>query len=512
MNLLNTILLGGLRSRIGGIEYAISHAQEIQQKLFKQLITMAANTEWGRKYEYSSIKSYEDFKKRVPISTYEQFFPWIERNIKGEQNLLWPSRIDWFAKSSGTTNAKSKFIPVSREALQQTHFKGGKDLIALYAHNNPNSKMFAGKGLAIGGSYLNNPERSNSYFGDVSAVIMANLPVWAQYVRTPSLKIATMSEWESKIDAIAGATLKENVTNISGVPTWTIVLIEKILEMTGKKNVLDIWPNFEVFFHGAVAFHPYREVFNKLFPSNSMHYIETYNASEGFFGLQDRLRADDMLLMTDYGIFYEFIPFDQIEEEFPDVCSLDQVEVGKIYAMVISTNAGLWRYKIGDTIKFTSISPYRIKISGRTKHFINAFGEELIIENAETAITESCKKCGATISNFTAAPIYFGDGNKGGHEWVVEFLVPPSDPKLFTIHLDNALKQVNSDYEAKRYKDLALQMPIVHIAQPGTFYTWMKQKGKLGGQHKVPRLSNSREYLADLLPLLKINDGSVINQ
>ena len=502
MSLLNVILKAVLKRRISQIERFIKFPHETQQDLIIKLISRAKNTEWGNKFEYKSIHSIDDFRSRVPLSTYEDIFPYIERLMKGEQNILWPSEITWFSKSSGTTNAKSKFIPVSKEALHDCHYKGGKDLISMYFNNYPESHMFKGKGLAIGGSYVANPMNSKSYYGDVSAVIMQNLPLWAQFVRTPNRKIALMDEWESKIEKLANATIKKNVTNISGVPTWTIILLERILQMTGKKNILEVWPEFEVFFHGAVAFSPYKSIFKKLLPENKINYVETYNASEGFFGIQDSLHSDEMLLMLDYGVFYEFIPAEEYENENPKTIGLHEVEMNKNYAMVISTNAGLWRYKIGDTIRFTSLSPYRIKISGRTKHFINAFGEELIIENAETAITKASNKTGAIINDFTAAPVYFDDNRRGSHEWVIEFSKEPHNLNDFSIILDEALKEVNSDYEAKRYKDIALQKPLVRKVPQGTFYNWMKKRGKLGGQNKVPRLSNSRDYIEDLLQCL----------
>jgi hypothetical protein len=493
-----------LKRRIGQIERFIKFPHETQQELGIKLIGQAKNTEWGNKYEYKSIRSLEDFKSRVPVSTYEDIYPLIERLMKGEQNILWPSEITWFSKSSGTTNAKSKFIPVSKEALHDCHYKGGKDLISMYFNNYPESHMFRGKGLAIGGSYVANPMNSRSYYGDVSAVIMQNLPLWAQFVRTPNRKIALMDEWEAKIEKMAKATMHKNVTNISGVPTWTIILLERILQISGKKNILEVWPEFEVFFHGAVAFHPYRSIFKKLFPGDKVNYVETYNASEGFFGIQDSLHSDEMLLMLDYGVYYEFIPMEEYESENPRTIALHEVELNKNYAMVISTNAGLWRYKIGDTVKFTSISPYRIRISGRTKHFINAFGEELIIENAETAITKASNKTGAIINNFTAAPVYFEGKSKGSHEWVIEFAKEPQDIHDFSTILDEELKELNSDYEAKRYKDIALQKPLVRKVPTGTFYNWMKKKGKLGGQNKVPRLSNSRDYVEDILESLSV--------
>lgn len=488
---------------MNGVLAFMNQPHEVQKKVFQSLIEKGKGTEWGKKYDYASIKTPQDFSSRVPVSPYESLFPYIDRMMKGEQNVLWPTQINWFSKSSGTTNAKSKFIPVSKESLQECHYKGGKDLLALYFTAFPESKLFDGKGLAIGGTYYDNPARKNSYYGDISAVIMGNLPPWAQYARTPDLKTAIMDEWEAKIQRIAEKTINQNVTNIAGVPTWTIVLLEKILEMTGKKNMLEVWPNFEAFYHGAVSFTPYRGVFKKFFPDPKVLYIETYNASEGFFGMQDRLHADDMLLMLDYGIFYEFIPAEEADSENPKILQLHEVEVGKNYALIISTNGGLWRYKIGDTVKFTSLSPYRIKVSGRTKHFINAFGEEMIIENAETAITEASAKTGAIISEYTAAPIYLDTKSKGGHEWLIEFTSPPSDIDLFTDILDAKLKEINSDYEAKRYKDLALQKPVVRIIPEGTFYNWMKRRGKLGGQNKVPRLSNSREYVDDIIKDLK---------
>jgi hypothetical protein len=499
LSLINVILKTVLKRRISQIERFIKFPHETQQDLIIRLLGQAKNTEWGRKFQYKNIHSAEEFKSRVPVSTYEDIFPYIERLMKGEQNILWPSKITWFSKSSGTTNSKSKFIPVSKEALHDCHYKGGKDLISMYFNNYPESHMFKGKGLAIGGSYVANPMNSKSYYGDVSAVIMQNLPLWAQFVRTPNRKIALMDEWESKIEKMARVTIKKNVTNISGVPTWTIILLERILQITGKKNILEVWPEFEVFFHGAVAFSPYKSIFKKLLPGDKINYIETYNASEGFFGIQDRLHSDEMLLMLDYGVYYEFIPVEEYESENPRTVSLHEVEINKNYAMVISTNAGLWRYKIGDTIRFTSISPYRIKISGRTKHFINAFGEELIIENAEAAITEASNKTGAIINDFTAAPVYFDDNRRGSHEWVIEFSKEPHNLNDFSTILDETLKEVNSDYEAKRYKDIALQKPLIRKVPQGTFYNWMKRRGKLGGQNKVPRLSNNRDYVEDLL-------------
>ncbi len=493
-----------MKKRIHQMELFIKYPHEVQDELLRKLLQTARGTEFGRKYDFSSIETYEQFRERVPVSSYEQMFPHIERLMRGEQNILWPSEIKWFSKSSGTTNARSKFIPVSTEALEECHFKGGKDLLSIYVNANPDTKIFDGRSLGVGGSYQLNEYDSSatSYYGDVSAVIMQNLPQWAEFIRTPSLDTALMTNWEEKIEKMAHETAEVNVTSIAGVPTWTILLIEKIVEAQQKKNITEVWPNLEVFFHGAVAFGPYRNLFKKLIPKPGMVYWETYNASEGFFGIQDQANSEELLLMLDYGIFYEFIPVDELDNDNPHAVRLSDVQLGKNYAMVISTNAGLWRYNIGDTVKFTSLSPYRIKISGRTKHFMNAFGEEVIVENAETAITQACEATGAVISNFTAAPVYLEKGTRGGHEWIVEFTKKPASLETFVTTLDKTLRNINSDYDAKRTKDLALVKPVVHVAEEGTFYNWMKKRGKLGGQNKVPRLSNSREYVADILAML----------
>ena len=485
------------------IDLFMKYPLEVQEELFKKLITTARNTEFGRTHGFADIHTQEQFRRMIPIFSYEDIHPYIERNMQGEQNLLWPSDVKWFAKSSGTTNARSKFIPVSYEALEECHFKGGKDMLSIYCNANPETKMFDGKGLTIGGSQQVNHADSNSesFYGDVSAVIMSNLPYWTKFVRTPTLDIALMDEWESKIERMAEHTMNENVTSISGVPTWTIVLLQRLLELTGKNHIKEVWPNLEVFFHGAVAFGPYRGIFKKLV-GGDLTYLETYNASEGFFGIQNDLSSPDMLLMLDYGILYEFIPFDEIHKGSPKVIGLGDVKLGEQYALLISTNAGLWRYQIGDTIEFTSTDPYKIRISGRTKHFINAFGEEVVVENAERAIERAAKQCDVEVVNFTAAPKYFNDDENGAHEWIIEFENEPKDPKEFTRLLDEALREANSDYDAKRHRDLALSMPVVHVAPKGTFYEWMKSRGKLGGQNKVPRLSNTREYVDDILKKL----------
>jgi hypothetical protein len=504
MQILNSILTWVMKKRIHQMELFMKYPFEVQDEMLKKLLSTARYTEFGQKYSFDDLVNFEDFKRRVPVHTYEKIFPYIERQMRGEQNLLWPSEVKWFAKSSGTTNARSKFIPVSPEALDECHFKGGKDMLSIYCNNYPDTKVFAGKSLAVGGSFQSNEldPSASSHYGDVSAVIMQNLPPWAQFIRTPSLDVALMSNWEEKIEKLAKEAAKVDVTNIAGVPTWTVLLLQRILELENKSSIMEIWPNLEVFFHGAVAFKPYRNLFNSVIPSEKMHYWETYNASEGFFGIQDQTNSDELLLMLDYGVYYEFIPTEQMDREYPDTVSLADVEIGKNYAMVISTNAGLWRYNIGDTIKFTSKSPFRIKISGRTKHFINAFGEEVIIENAETAITRACELTGAVIDNFTAAPIYLEKSKRGGHEWIIEFKVEPSDAKQFLAVLDETLRKINSDYDAKRANDLALVAPTIHHVAEGTFYNWMKKRGKLGGQNKVPRLSNSREFVDEILSMI----------
>jgi hypothetical protein len=504
MGLINSILTWVMQKRIHQMELFMKYPHEVQDELFKKLLQTGRLTEFGSRYDFGSIHTYEQYRERVPIHSYETLFPYIERQMRGEQNLLWPSEIKWFSKSSGTTNARSKFIPVSQEALEDCHFKGGKDLLSIYVNNYPDTKLFDGKGLAVGGSHRINEldPSATSYYGDVSAVIMRNLPPWAQFIRTPSLETALMSNWEEKIEKLAQESSMDDVTNIAGVPTWTILLIQKVVELKQKKHIMEVWPNLEVFFHGAVSFTPYRNLFKSLIPFEGMRYWEIYNASEGFFGIQDQKNSEEMLLMLDYGVYYEFIPVSEIDKEYPRAIPLSEVVLDKQYAMVITTNAGLWRYSIGDTIKFTSLSPYRIKISGRTKHFINAFGEEVIVENAEAAITAACDHTGAVIDNFTAAPVYLAEGKKGGHEWIIEFKVKPNSLHEFAHALDETLRKINSDYDAKRAHDLALVAPILHSVEEGTFYNWMKSRGKLGGQNKVPRLSNSREYVDDILRMM----------
>ena len=502
MTIVNSFLNWYMKKRMHQIELFMKYPDEVQEEWFFSLINDASNTEWGKKYNYRSIENIHQFKERIPVQSYDSLKPYIEKMLAGEQNILWPSEIKWFAKSSGTTNDRSKFIPVSEESLEECHFKGGKDMLAIYCNNRPDAKMFTGKSLVLGGSHQINQLSPDSFYGDLSAVIIKNLPFWAEMLRTPDMSIALMDNYEEKIEKMARATIEVNVTNIAGVPTWTIVLAKRILEITGKQNLIEVWPHLELYVHGAVNFEPYREQFKKLIPNADMYYLETYNASEGFFGIQDQSDSSDLLLMLDYGIYYEFIPMEEVDKEFPNTLSLNEVEIEKNYAIVISTNAGLWRYMIGDTVKFTSLNPYRLKITGRTKHFINAFGEEVIIDNAEKALNKACADTNAQIRDYTACPIYFKGDEAGAHEWIIEFEKKPKEFERFIDILDNTLREVNSDYDAKRFKDMALKRPKVHQAPDGTFYQWLKKKGKLGGQHKVPRLANERKYVDEILEIL----------
>jgi hypothetical protein len=491
--------------RVTQIDLFRKYPKQVQEECFARLIQKAISTEWGKKYKYNSIEKISDFQLNVPIQTYDDIKPYVERLRAGEVDLLWPGEIKWFAKSSGTTYDKSKFIPVSKDTLEKCHFRGGKDVLAIYNHNYPDSNIFMGKGLTLGGSHKIDNFNNQSYYGDLSAILIENLPFWTDFIRTPSQEVALLDKWEEKLEKLTKETIKENVTSIAGVPSWNLVMIKYILDYTGKNNLIEIWPNLELFIHGGVSFTPYREQFKKVLPSEKMHYQEAYNASEGFFAIQDDPTRDDLLLMLDYGIFYEFIPLEDLAKASPRVLTIDEIETGQNYAVIISTNSGLWRYLIGDTVIFTSTYPHKIKISGRTKHFINAFGEEIIIDNAENALKEACYKTGASITEYTAGPVFMNDDAKGAHEWIIEFAVLPNKLEEFVYHLDTALMNINSDYEAKRYKSITLNKPIVHVAKAGTFFQWMQKRGKLGGQNKVPRLSNTRDYLDDLLNDMKQN-------
>lgn len=487
--------------RLKAIDLYSVRPGQIQHDVLMHLLGTAANTEWGKKYDYKSIRSYEEFKQRVPVQTYDDIKPFVDRLRNGENNILWPSEIRWFAKSSGTTNDKSKFLPVSKESLKDIHYLGGKDAVALYFRANPDSRFFSGKGLIMGGSHRPNLNSPHGLVGDLSAILIQNVNPLVNMIRVPSKEIALMDEWEAKIEALANSTIHKDVTNISGVPSWMLVLIKRILEKTGKQSLEEVWPNLEVFFHGGVAFTPYREQYKQVIQSSNMRYMETYNASEGYFGTQSDLSDPSMLLMIDYGVFYEFIPIEELDKEHPKTYCLDEVEVGKNYAIVISTSSGLWRYMIGDTVKFSSKNPYKFVITGRTKHFINAFGEELIVDNAEKGLAKACAATGAQVSEYSAAPVFMDANAKCRHQWLIEFAKLPNSVDTFAKVLDDTLKEVNSDYEAKRWKDIALQPLELIVARNGLFHDWLAGRGKLGGQHKVPRLSNNRDYIDEMLTL-----------
>lgn len=482
------------------MELFLKYPHEVQEELMCYLLKSAENTVIGKKYDFTSIKNYKTFSERIPVSTYEDLEPLIEETRKGAQNVLWNTPIKWFAKSSGTTNAKSKFIPVSSEALENCHYKASKDLLCLYLNNNENSQLFTGKSLRLGGS-KQLYEDNNTFFGDLSAILIDNMPIWAEFSSTPSNKVSLMGDWETKLPAIINETIQENVTSLAGVPSWMMVLLNKALEATGKNNLLEIWPNAEVYFHGGVSFEPYREQYKKLFPKDNFSYYEIYNASEGFFAIQDLNNSNELLLMLDYGIFYEFIPMDTFGTTNQKVIPLHQVELNKNYAIVISTNSGLWRYLIGDTVRFTSINPYRIVVSGRTKHHINVFGEELMVENTDKALAKTCSELSCEVIDYTVAPIFMKEKEKGAHEWIIEFKTLPSNIEGFATLLDKNLQAVNSDYEAKRYNNMTLNPLKINVARTNLFYDWLKENDKLGGQHKIPRLSNDRKHLEELLKM-----------
>lgn len=498
--LVHSIASWFLKKRIHHMELFLKYPNEVQMELLHQLINRAKTTEVGLQHGFREIKTYEDFARRVPIQRYEDLQEVIERSRRGENNIFWPTPIKWFAKSSGTTGAKSKFIPVSQESLEVCHFAAGKDMLCLYLNNNPNSQLFSGKSLRLGGSKELYKDNGTQY-GDLSAILIDNMPFWAEYSSTPSNEVSLMSNWEEKMPAIIKETAKTNVTSLAGVPSWMLVLLNNVLEMSGKESILEVWPKLEAYFHGGVSFAPYAKQYSKIIPNPDFRYIEVYNASEGFFAVQDRNDSKDLLLLLDYGIFYEFIPMDKFGSPTQKAIPLSEVELGVNYAIIITTNAGLWRYQIGDTVRFTSTDPYRIRITGRTKHHINVFGEELIIENAEEGLKFASEATGAEIVEFTAGPVFMEDKEKGSHEWMIEFKRPPSDMGTFVRLLDENLQKINSDYEAKRFNNMTLNPPRVHQARPNLFYDWLKNNGKLGGQHKIPRLSNQRDYIEELLQM-----------
>ena len=497
MKLLSPAISRLARLRMWHIDNWASDPVAAQREVLQHLITAAQYTKFGRKYIFEKLFSIKEYKKNVPIHEYDDIKSYILRMMEGEENILWNTPVNWFAKSSGTTSDKSKFIPVSDESLTDNHFKASKDVLTNYYNNFPESDLLTGKSLVVGGSHQVHQVNEEIHYGDLSAVLMQNTPFWGHWIRTPELSVALLDEWENKIEKLAQITLHENVTSIAGVPTWTIVLIKRILELSGKESLKEVWPNLELYIHGGVSFVPYREQLNRLI-GKPINYLEIYNASEGFIAAQDKPDEEGMLLYTDHGIFYEFMPVDEYGKKSPETMGLKDVVLNKNYALVISTNGGLWRYLIGDTIQFTSMSPFKIKVSGRLKHYINAFGEELIVDNSDKAISIASEKTGAIVNDYTAAPVYFSENNNGAHEWLIEFDTAPNDLNEFTFELDNALKSLNSDYEAKRHKNIALSMPVLHAVKKGTFTEWLRSKGKLGGQHKVPRLSNERTLIEEI--------------
>lgn len=499
MPLINALFSWWMKKRIHQIGLFTKYPNEVQREWLEGLIDAAKNTEFGLKHQFKDIRTLSDFKDRVPVHNYDSLKPYINRVMRGEQNILWPTETKWFAKSSGTTSDRSKFIPVTKDALEECHYKGGKDMLSIYCSTYEDVQVFTGRTLMMGGSSQTIDPDNNSYQGDLSSIIIKNLPFWASILRTPDRETALMENFEEKLARMVDITVDENVTSLSGVPSWMLILLNKVLEKTKQSSICDIWPNLEVFFHGGIAFTPYKNQFESIIPTGKMRYMETYNASEGFFGIEDFHQKGEMLLMLDYGIYYEFAPAEEWGKAKPNTLSLDEVELHTNYALIISTNAGLWRYKIGDTIQFTSKYPFRIKVSGRTKHFINAFGEEVIIDNAEKAIKYACSLTGAIIEEYTVAPVYLTNKEAGRHQWLIEFKKEPDNIMQFTEALDNELKRQNSDYEAKRNGNMALEFPEVLVLPKDSFYNWMKSRNKLGGQNKVPRLCNERKYVEEIL-------------
>ena len=497
MKLLSPAISRLARFRLWRIDNWVANPVAAQREVLQDLVTSAQYTEFGRKYNFSKLFSIKEFKKNIPIHEYDDIKPYILRMMNGEENILWNTPINWFAKSSGTTSDKSKFIPVSDESLTDTHFKASKDVLTNYYKNFPDSDLLTGKSLVVGGSHQIHRVNEDIHYGDLSAVLLENTPFWGHWLRTPELSIALSDEWETKIEKLAQSTINENVTSLAGVPTWTIVLIKKILDISGKKYLYEVWPNLELYVHGGVSFAPYHEQINKLI-GKPINYLEIYNASEGFFAGQDMPEQDGMLLFTQHGIFYEFMPVEEYGKDNPLTVGLNNVELNRNYALIISTNGGLWRYLVGDTIQFTNLQPFKIKVTGRLKHYMNAFGEEVIVDNTDKAIAIAAEKTSTIVNDYTAAPVYFSEQNNGAHEWLIEFDEAPENPDIFITELDNALKSINSDYEAKRYKNIALRMPVIHVLSKGTFTKWLKSKGKLGGQHKVPRLSNDRKLIEEI--------------
>lgn len=507
MTLLNSIASWWMKKRMHQIELFMKYPLEVQHEWLKKMLEQARDTSYGKHYNFAAIENEEQFKRELPLQDYESLKATIDEIRKGKQNSLWPTEIRWFAKSSGTTNDKSKFIPVSEESLKNCHYNGGRDMISIYCSLYPETKLFTGKNLALAGSLVTDYENGyTSQNGDLSAIVINNLPVWAEFFRAPDMSIALMDNWDEKLERIVKATIGENMVSLAGVPSWMLLIVKRVLEETGKRSIREVWPNLEVYFHGGVNFNPYRPHFKSLFASEEVHFLELYNATEGFFGIQDQRDSDELLLMLDYGIYYEFIELNDYSDTSnaaeKKIRSLEEVEPGINYEMVISTTAGLWRYRLGDTIVFTSLYPFRFRITGRTKQFINVFGEELIVDNAEKALAIACERTGASVNEYTAGPVFMDEkGESGAHEWFIEFEQAPENILYFGEVLDNALKAINSDYEAKRYHNLILQAPQIKQLPQGSFYKWLEQKNKLGAQHKVPRLSNDRKYLEQLAEL-----------
>ena len=499
---ITSIIRPFLVKRAGRLDRYATQTADIQQRVLQQLLSKAADTEYGQRFGFDSIRSYDDFAQRVPLNSYEELKGYIDRMRHGEKHVLWPGQVQWYAKSSGTTNDKSKFIPVSKQCLHDTHYAGGTDAVCLYLRNNPKSRLFDGRAVILGGSHAPNYILPHSLVGDLSAILIEHINPLVNLVRVPSKRVALLADFEEKRDLIARRAMQCRITNLSGVPSWMMAVITRVLEFSGKDTLDQVWPHLEVFFHGGVAFTPYREQYQRLIPSQGMHYMETYNASEGFFGLQNDPADPAMLLMIDYGVFYEFIPLEEVGRPDAHALPLWQVECDRQYAMVISTSGGLWRYQIGDTVRFTSTEPYKFVISGRTKSFINAFGEELVVDNAEKGLQEACRLTGARVSEYTAAPVFMDNAGRSRHQWVVEFDKAPADTEAFARCLDEALQRINSDYEAKRYKDITLQRLELISAPRGLFNEWLKSRGKLGGQHKVRRLSNNRDIIEQVLAFM----------
>lgn len=501
MKLLSSVISKLARMRIWRIHNWTNHPIAAQRDVLQGLVTAAQYTAFGKKHHFSTLFTLKDFKKNVPIQEYEDLSPYIARMMDGEENILWNTPITWFAKSSGTTNDKSKFIPISEQSLQENHYQANKDVLSNYYKNFPDSELLTGKGLVVGGSHQINRHNEDIQYGDLSAVLMQNSPFWGQWIRTPELSIALLDEWENKIEQLAQITAEENVTSIAGVPTWTLILLKRILQIKQAKNIKEVWPNLELYINGGVSFVPYRAQFEKIIGGN-INYLEVYNASEGFFAAQENPDDDGMTLFTEHGIFYEFMPVEEYGKTNPKTLGLGSVQLHRNYAIIISTTGGLWRYLVGDTVRFTSLNPYRIVVSGRLKHYMNAFGEEVIVDNSDKAISMASHKTGSIVSDYTAAPLFFTELTNGAHEWLIEFEKEPASLAVFTQELDAALKEANSDYEAKRHKDIALRMPVVRILPRGTFTRWLSSKGKMGGQHKVPRLCNERKFVEEICAML----------